>query len=180
VDKLLRATPADLSIRGDHGRTVVGIAVPWDSPTEIRGEGRPYSEVWRRGSFSKSVAERANKVKTFAKHARGRLPIGRALLLRDDPVGLYSELRISATEAGDEVLELVRDGTLDGLSIGFSPIKDRWNTRRDVVERLEAALHEISVVDYPAFAGATITGVRGEQPRLSSTNALRRIQLLER
>jgi HK97 family phage prohead protease len=93
----------------------------------------------KRGSFAKSISERGpERVKTFAKHARGRLPIGRALLLREDPVGLYSELRISATEAGDEVLELVRDGTLDGLSIGFSPIKDRWYSARDMVERLEA------------------------------------------
>jgi HK97 family phage prohead protease len=182
MERLIRATPADLEVRGSDGRTVVGIAVPWDSPTEIRGEGsHPYSEVWKRGSFAKSISERGpERVKTFAKHARGRLPIGRALLLREDPVGLYSELRISATEAGDEVLELVRDGTLDGLSIGFSPIKDRWSSQRDMVERLEAALHEISVVDYPAFAGATITGVRDQDRRLSAANAQRRLALLER
>jgi HK97 family phage prohead protease len=178
-ERLFRATPVDLELRGD-GRTVVGIAMPFDQPTEIREERAAFTEVFRAGSFRKTIAERGPRgVKVFGKHQRAALPVGRASLLREDTAGLYSELRVSATSAGDEILELVRDGTLDGLSIGFAPIKDRWSDRRDMVERLEVALHEVSIVDYPAYSGASITGVRSDEHRISPEAAARRLDLLD-
>jgi HK97 family phage prohead protease len=177
-ERLYRATPVDLELRGD-GRTVVGIAMPFDQPTEIRENGLTYQETFRRGSFSKTIAERGPAaVKVFGKHQRASLPVGRASLLREDPAGLFSELRVSKTTAGDEILELISDGTLDGLSIGFAPVKDRQV--RGGVERLEVALHEISVVDYPAYVGAAISGVRSDEHRISPEAAARRLDLLVR
>ena len=38
---------------------------------------------------------------------------------------MYGEARVSKTAAGDEVLELVRDGALDSFSVCFQPITDR-------------------------------------------------------
>lgn len=176
-ERLYRATPVDLELRGD-GRTVVGMAMPFDQPTEIRENGYIYTELFRRGAFAKTIKERGPQgVKTFAKHQRASLPIGRASVLREDPAGLYAELRVSKTVAGDEVLSLISDGALDGLSIGFAPIKDR--KVRDGVERLEVALHEISVVDYPAYVGATIAGVRSDEHRISPEVAARRLDLLD-
>ena len=52
---LTRGWPADLEVRGD-GRTVVGIACPFDAPTEIRdGSGR-YLERFKRGAFATTHA----------------------------------------------------------------------------------------------------------------------------
>jgi HK97 family phage prohead protease len=177
--ELSRTRPVDLELRGGDGRTIVGIAVPFDQPAEVSDGGWPYIETFRRGSFAKTIRERGPQgVKTFAKHQRiSSLPIGRASLLREDAIGLYSELRVSKTVAGDEVLELVRDGALDGLSVGFRAVKDRQV--RGGVERLEVALHEISVVDAAAYAGAVITGVRSESPYLSPEAAARRLDLLD-
>jgi uncharacterized protein len=179
-EQLYRTRPVDLEVRGD-GRTIHGIAVPWDAPAEIREGGWRFTETFRRGAFTKTISERGPQaVKSFAKHQRASLPIGRASVLREDPVGLYTELRVSKTVAGDEVLELVRDGTLDALSIGFQPVKDRWSGSRDAVERLEVALLEVSVVDFPAFAGAQIAGVRSDEHWLSPEAAARRLDLLDR
>lgn len=177
-ERLYRATPVDLELRGD-GRTIVGIAMPFDQPAQVRDDGPPYTEVFRRGAFTKTINERGPRgVKTFAKHQRASLPIGRASLLREDSAGLYSELRVSKTVVGDEVLSLIADGALDSLSIGFAPIKDR--KVNGAVERLEVALHEISVVDYPAYAGAAISGVRSDDRRISPEAAARRLGLLDR
>ena len=178
---LHRATPADLEIRGD-GRTVVGIAVPFDTPANIVEAGRSYVEVFRRGAFTKTLTQRgAAKVKVLANHDRQRLPIGRAHDLREDPAGLYAELRVSQTRDGDEVLELVRDGALDGLSIGFSPINHR-NGAGGVVERVEVALREISVTAFPAYEQAAIAGVRADgrplHPPFDREAARRRLDLL--
>ena len=159
---LYRIRPdADLEIRGD-GRTLFGLAVPYNVPTRIssRLEG-VFLETFRPGSFAQTIRERGAKVRLHVLHDQTtRLPIGRATELREDPAGLVGEFRVSATVQGDEVLALVRDGALDGLSIGFRPIRDRWAKDRQSVERLEVALNEVSVVASPAYAGARIVGVR--------------------
>ena len=49
-----------------------------------------------------------------------------------------AELRVSNTAEGDTALELVKDGTPDGLSIGFRPVTQSRNG--DVVTRTEAKL----------------------------------------
>lgn len=162
-ERLCRARPVDLEVRGD-GRTIVGLAVPFDEPTVIVERGRSYTEVFRRGAFARTIAERGPaKVKLLAQHDRERLPVGRATVLREDPAGLYGEFHVSATRAGDEVLALVRDGALDALSVGFRPIRDRWSEDRSTVERLEVALAEVSVVAWPAYEGAVIHAVRGDR-----------------
>lgn len=155
---LRRANQADLEVRSD-GRTIVGIAVPWDQPARVNDGYGPYTEVFRRGAFRKTITERGERVKALANHDRRSLPLGRAHTLREDGAGLYTELRVSKTRAGDEVLELVRDGALDSFSIGFAGVKDRQGPD-GTVERTEVRLDEVSVVAFPAYDGAQIAGVR--------------------
>ena len=177
---------ADLEIRGGpEGRTVVGIAVPFDSPTEIREPGRSYTEVFRRGAFARTIAERGpGRIKFLALHDRRKLPLGRAEMLREDSSGLYGEFRVSQTRDGDEALELIRDGALDGLSIGFEPVADgdRWHRQENLLERVEVKLREVSAVWAAAYQGAVIAGIRSAAipPHLSAEAAAARLRLLER
>ena len=179
AERLNRAHPADLEVRGD-GRTVVGIAVPFDAPAQIRDAAGNYSEVFRRGAFARTIAERGDRVKFLAQHERRSLPLGRARVLREDATGLYAEFRVSKTTAGDEALELIRDGALDALSIGFRPLRDRWSADRSSVDRLEVRLDEVSAVAFPAYDGALIAAVRSDLPHISHEAARRRLALLER
>ncbi|MCK8673281.1 HK97 family phage prohead protease [Rhodococcus sp. HM1] len=180
MSKLTRTSSADLEIRGSDGRTVVGIAVPFSQPTEIRDYSGEYTETFQRGAFERTIRERGSKVKFLVAHDRLRLPIGRATLLREDTSGLYSEFRVSKTESGDEVLELIRDGALDALSIGFQPIRDLWSNDRRSVTRTEVKLVEVSAVSFPAFEGAQILGVRQRNPRIiDADNVSRRLRLLD-
>lgn len=149
----------DLEVRGD-GRTVVGLAVPFDTPTVIREHGHVYDEVFRHGAFAQTIEKRADRVKFLLNHDRQALPLGRAVALREDTAGLVGEFRVSNTRAGDEALELIRDGALDGLSVGFVPVVDRGTPEGGFVERLEAKLIEVSGVAFPAYDGALIAAVR--------------------
>jgi Escherichia/Staphylococcus phage prohead protease len=176
-ERLVRATPADLELRGD-GRTIVGIAVPFDQVAEVRDASGPYNEVFRRGAFARTIAERG-AVKLLAQHQAQSLPIGRTSLLREDASGLYLEGRVSKTTQGDEVLELVKDGALDALSVGFTPVRERM-ANDGTVERLEVRLREVSVVPWPAYEGAAISGVRTNDLVLSRDAALRRVDLLRK
>jgi HK97 family phage prohead protease len=76
---------------------------------------------------------------------------------------LHGVWKISKTALGDEVLELVRDGAVSGLSIGFVPITDRWAPDRSRVERLRAALDHVAVVRTPAYPDARIAALRAAQ-----------------
>ena len=151
----------DLEIRGD-GRTVYGLAVPYDQPAEIRDYQGTYTEVFRYGAFKRTIDERGKRVKFLANHDRQKLPLGKAMRLEEQTAGLVGEFRVSATPEGDAALELIRDGVLDSLSIGFKPVDtgDRWNPDRTLVERTEVALMEVSAVAFPAYDGALISGVR--------------------
>ena len=180
---LYRAAPTDLEVRttATGGRTIVGIAVPFDRPTAISEGSYRYEETFVRGAFARTISERGPKgVKAMVMHQRQTLPIGRAEVLREDPVGLYAELRVSKTEQGDEILELVKDGALDALSIGFQPDQDRWDARHSKVDRLSVKLREISVVDFPAYEGAVISAVRNDLPTIPHEVARRRVALLEK
>lgn len=154
-----RAYDTDLEIRAEgDGRTVCGICVPYDVEQRIHSS---LTEVFRRGAFA-NVARAAHRVKLLVGHDAQALPIGRATLLREDASGLYGEFRISKGSRNDDILELVRDGALTELSIGFQPLKDK--RRSDgVIERLSAHLAEVSLVTFGAYSSkAAVTAVRDE------------------
>ncbi len=156
----------DLEIRSD-GRTVYGLAVPFDTPQRVSdlmdGGVVTYDEVFRNGAFTDTIRERGSRVKFLLNHDKRSLPLGPALSLREDAAGLVGEFRVSNTRAGDEALELIRDGALDGLSVGFKPLTQRGDERAGkLVERLSVKLIEVSAVAFPAYDGALIAGVRSE------------------
>ncbi len=125
---------------------------------------------------ARSVAERGHKIKLLAQHDRRRFPIGKATSFDEADDGLHGEFAIPNTREGDDVLELVRSGTLDSFSVGFRPIRDR---RQDgVLVRVEAALNEVSLVGLPAYAGAAVAGVRSQQPFIPRAVAEARLLLM--
>jgi len=127
-------------------RIVAGIVVPYGVEQKIN---RSLTEVFMPGAFA-AVTRAPNRVKFLAAHNSDTLPIGRGTLLREEPRGLYGEFYVSRTQRGDEVLELIEDGTLDQFSIGFVPLRD--NRRPDgVVERVKAHLVETSIVTTGAY-----------------------------
>ena len=159
MNNISRAFAADLEVRASgDGRTVHGIVVPFDHVARVSDGGPSYNEAFQRGAFAKTIAERGDRVKLLSQHDARRNPLGRATALREDAAGLYGEFRVSATAAGDEALELLRDGALDSFSVGFTPIKHERRT--GTVWRTEVALREASLVTFPAYDGALVGGVR--------------------
>lgn len=159
MNVITRAFAGDLQIRADGtGRTIAGLVVPYDTVARVSDGGRPYDEMFRFGSMSKTIAERGDRVKLLLQHDRNN-PIGRATLLREDPAGLYGEFAVSAVPAGDQAIELVRDGVLDSFSVGFAPIKS-VKDERGITVRTEVALREASLVTFPAYDEARIMALR--------------------
>jgi HK97 family phage prohead protease len=158
-----RVCHADLSIRSD-GRTVYGIVMPYGVETRVNDGRGPYTEVFHRGAFAKTIRERGDRIKLNVNHDKyHQLPIGRAITFNEDAKGLHGEFRVSSTEAGDEALTLIRDGVADSFSAGFHPVIPGPNDpipRNGLVERLEAKLDHVALVAFPAYEGARVGGVR--------------------
>lgn len=161
TDELIRQFTPELEIRaaaqGGDGRTIVGLAVPFGRPQRINAT---LTEQFARGAFNHQLRA-ASRVRFAREHlSLGGSLIGRTMLLRDDAAGLYGEFRVSKTPVGEETLELVKDGALTDLSIGF---RERQNRRMPdgTIERTSADLREVSVVMEGAYgANAVVAEVR--------------------
>ncbi len=152
-----------------EGRTIHGIAVPYEQVTAIserdeRGQVVEYREKFSYGSFARSIRERGHKVRLLIGHETRKLPVGQASELREERDGLHAAFLVADTTDGNDLLTLVRDGVVDSFSIGFTPIRDQWNG--DVRVHLEAGLREVSAVNWPAYPGAAIAGVRSASASL--------------
>jgi HK97 family phage prohead protease len=129
-------------------RTVIGRAVPYNTPTDVGG----YKESFTRGAFG---AVKKNLPLLYQHNE----PVGKITATRDADDGLHIAARISQTPRGEEVLTLLRDGVLDSFSVGFQP-KQSKRSEDGTVVRTGAVLREVSVVTFPAYEGAQVSAVR--------------------
>jgi uncharacterized protein len=132
-------------------RTVTGLAVPYGESASIGGA---YQERFQAGAI-----DSVDDVKLFYGHEE---PIGKVVEGRDTEAGFEIKAKISDTPRGNEVLTLLRDGVLNKFSVGFLPLEQEQEG--STITRTKVSLKEVSVVPFPAFAGANITEVREEQP----------------
>lgn len=173
MSTLNRDFVADLEIRSDgDGRTVHGIVVPYGQTARVNDGRGPYQERFQQGAFRKTLTERKAPVYLLSQHKHDA-PLGRATDMREEAGGLYGSFRVSKTRAGDEHLELVRDGVLGSFSVGFTPISEK----RDggVTVRTEVALREVSLVTFPSYDGALVAGIRAQ---LDASEQALAVQLL--
>ena len=108
-------------------------------------------DVVRAGAFARTLARGA--LPMLYQHRPGKV-VGRWSRVAEDGRGLYVRgLVTDETPEGRAAISLSRQGKLDGLSIGFRPL--RWTPRigggRDLVE---IDLAEISLVAFPMAPGA--------------------------
>jgi HK97 family phage major capsid protein len=67
---------------------------------------------------------------------------------------------ISDTPRGQEAYTLLRDGVINKFSVGFMAVEQTRDG--DLVTRTLVDLREVSLVSFPAFAGASVSEVREE------------------
>ncbi|MGG3737203.1 HK97 family phage prohead protease [Aeribacillus pallidus] len=125
-----------------------------------------YGDVMEPGAFTKTIQERGHKVKVLWQHDPW-MPIGKAIHLEEDNHGLFVKAKISQTEEGKRAMTLIKDGVIDELSIGFSTVKDEWDTEKGVRRIKEVKLYEFSPVTFAANDQALITAAKSNN-RLSS------------
>ena len=90
--------------------------------------------------------------------------VGRGIEIRETEDGAYMTFQISRTPAGDEVLTLVADRVLSGISVGFFPRPggDQITTRegRRHTIRTSVDLREASATFIPTYPSGAVLSVR--------------------
>lgn len=124
------------------------------------------------GAFLKSVRERGpSGIRMLWQHDPNE-PIGVWTHISEDHRGLYVEGKLTAgVTRAREVLELMRAGAVDGLSIGFRTVRAKADGK-GVRHIHEADLWEISVVTFPMLPSARVGQVKATPGKPAHGNAI--------
>ena len=136
---LIREVATGLAVRDDaagEARILYGPLIPWGVEARVLDRGRLVVETFQRGALADADPARVPLTVRHPKDSQ-ELPIGVGVELRDEPDAMHGAWHVSKTAAGDEVLELARDGVPLGLSIGFMEVAggSRWSPDRRRVVR---------------------------------------------
>ena len=114
----------------------------------------PFTERIAPGAFTRTLKSK-NDIRAYVNHDDTRLlgsTRAKTLKIEDRAEGGWVELSLPPTADGEMVRALVSRGDIQGMSFGFSTVRDSWS--EDGSERTleEVRLHEVSVVTgVPAY-----------------------------
>lgn len=149
MSREIRSTQQPLAA---NGTTVSGVAVVYNSPTDVCGM---WTETIRPGAFRSTLSSNADVLALYS-HALERL-LGRrssgTLRLADGDNGLQIEIDLPDTTDGRDVAELVKRGDLKGMSFGFIATQQEWDETTNPPTRtiIAADLFEVTVTADPQY-----------------------------
>ena len=147
--------------RADTDLTQIALDGTFSGYASIFGETDLGNDIVMPGAFAKSLVRRGpGGIRMLFQHDANQ-PIGTWSQVAEDEAGLHVTGHLAtATERGREVLELMRAGAVDGLSIGFRTIRSRIDKASGARRILEADLWEISVVTFPMQPDARVSAIK--------------------
>jgi len=153
---MIRLVPQDLNLdaapAGDKSprRTLAGVAVQYDVEAVV-------SDGQKVKFANGALPLEGKKPKMYLYHDSTQ-PIGivSARTQVDDTV--LFEARISETRAGDEALQLAKDGVLDSVSVGILPVEYSFDEAGTMIIT-KADWQELSLLPYGAFEAAKVERV---------------------
>lgn len=155
IERVERATESSIEV-GEKG-ALEGYAVTWDFDEDgIR---------FTRGSFKKTIAERAGKIPLLVKHDRDGSAVFQTVGWVQEGTPDDHGLKIRATFLDDDLSQSVREkaknGGVKGLSINALSVKDK--PKDGVLVSTEAKLREVTLTNIPKDPNSEITAVRSEE-----------------
>jgi HK97 family phage prohead protease len=150
-------TPSRLAIAADG--TIEGYASLFGAVDQARDMVMP-------GAFAQTLRLRGTRrIPMLFQHDPAE-PVGVWLDLKEDHRGLIARGRLIPDVArGRELLALLRNGAIHGLSIGYRTVRGRIDPRSRVRALHQVDLWEISIVTFPLLDGARVHAVKQTPPR---------------
>ena len=131
-------------------RTISGVAAPYGVSAQV-SDGT--SVEFAPGSLPLD----GKAPKLFMYHDSSQ-PVGLVTSRTETPEGMLFSAKIADTVAGNEALQLAKEGVLDNVSVGVDVV-DSYRKEDGTMVITSAIWRELSLVPIPAFSGATITDV---------------------
>ena len=139
----------EVKARGEDGWSFSGYASTFDNVDEG-------GDVVLPGAFRGSLARRTPRL--LWQHDISE-PIGKVLALDEDDHGLHGDFLLSRTTRGHDAYQLLKDGAIDAMSIGYIP--EEKSLSPDGVRQLKSVdLFEVSLVSLPMNQEARVTAVK--------------------
>lgn len=133
-----------------------------------------HGDIIEAGAFKKSLSEARPKL--LWQHKMDE-PIGRITNIAETDNGLEFEAQLNLDiTRGKEAYFMLKHGDIDGISIGFAPVKGKYDydNKNGGYRFKEVRLFEVSVVTLPANVSACVTTVKGEMENLSQLTVAQR------
>jgi uncharacterized protein len=152
-----RGPGTPLQVRSGHG-VFTGYA-------SLFGRRDGQGDIMMPGAFAASLRKRGERnIRMLFQHDPGE-PVGKWSEIRETAKGLYVRGVLNTkVQRGRELLALLEEGGLDGLSIGFRTVRARNERAIGARLLLEVDLWEISLVTFPMLEGARVDGIKKMQP----------------
>lgn len=151
--------PFEVKGTDDDARTFEGLASTWEQ--DLGGD------IIHQGAFRRTldhIQSSKRKLPLIDQHNYGsvRSVVGGMVEAKETDEGLEATFALIDGPDGEEIYRRVKGGFVDGLSIGYEPV--RWEMEERDGEQIrhlhEVKLHEISVVLWPMNEGARIESVK--------------------
>ena len=117
------------------------------------------------GAFTETLKEHKRNgtvIKMLWQHDPTK-PIGVWTEASEDEKGLYLKGKLTlGVQLADEAALLMAAGALDGLSIGYEVINEKYDYKEDANLLLELSLQETSIVTFPCNAQSRIESVKSK------------------
>jgi len=155
-----RANHVELRAEGD-GMTFTGYASVFNEPSLPL----PFTEIVKPGAFKRSLQSRNRMMLLWNHDTSNPLASTRngSLQLVEDARGLKVTATLPDTTLGRDIAHLVKIGTIDAMSFGFSVRKDSWSQDGNTRYLEDVSLSEVSLVSTPAYEQTSGTvSVRAE------------------
>jgi HK97 family phage prohead protease len=117
------------------------------------------NDIVAAGAFKEFAYTKDKKIRLFDGH-NTRLPVGKGEVT-DSHMGLVikGQLNLKVSRARD-VYELMKDGVIDGLSVGFDILQDGFEVKDGVRIITAAKLWEVSVTPFPMNPQTLVSQVK--------------------
>ena len=117
-------------------------------------------DIVTKGAFTRTIKNNMNRIKILWQHDV-KEPIGKPVEMYEDTKGLYMKAKLSiGTDTGKKCYELMKDGVINELSIGYDTIKDEYDKQNNVRYLKELRLWEVSAVTFASNELATVNNVK--------------------
>ena len=110
-----------------------------------------------KGAFTRSISEEIDSEIFMYQNHDPTKPLGKRgknLMIEEDDKGLRFEVNLPDTSMGRDAYELVKSGIMDGMSVGMSDVKDKYDGDKRFIT--EARLDEVSLTQIPVYKQTSV------------------------